>query len=448
MNIQKKNIALDIVIEGGTLLTMSASMDVVENPVIGIKDGRIEFVARKEDIHDTYIYTAETVIDASGSVIMPGLINTHTHLPMVCFRGLADDLPLMDWLNNHIFPAEARFVNREMVYAGSMLAIAEMILSGTTTFCDAYFYESSVARAAVDSGMRAVASQGFIDLPRQNDPVKITAIAEGFINKWQGMAPLIIPSLACHSPYTCSPETLVCIKEVAGKAGVTYNIHVSETKEEVAIIKERFGKRPVQHLRDLGILDALTMAVHCIWIDEEEIEILRACDVKVSHNPESSMKLAAGCAPIPILLKKGITVGLGTDGSASNNDLDMFREMDTAAKLHKLIQMDPTVMDAQTVLRMATIDGAKALGLEDRIGSIEAGKLADIILVDMRKPHLTPLYNYYSQLVYAASGADVNTSIIGGKVVMHERKLLNVDLPSIMQEVRKIAQAIADNFGG
>ena len=438
-------IGLDILIEGGTLLTMSDSMNIIENPAIGIRDGRIEFVVQKKDAYGERTYAAKTFLNAAGSVIMPGLINTHTHLPMVCFRGLADDLPLMDWLNNHIFPAEARFVTRDMVYAGSMLAIAEMILSGTTTFCDAYFYESSVARAAVDSGMRAVVSQGFIDLPNQNDPVKIVDIAEKFIDKWLGKTPLIIPSLACHSPYTCSSNTLAHIKDVARKKGVLYNIHVSETKEEVAIVKERFGKKPVQYLRDIDVLDDLTLAVHCIWLDDDEIEILHESDVKVSHNPESSMKLAAGCAPIPIMIKRGITVGLGTDGCASNNDMDMFREMGTAAKIHKVIQMDPTVMDAKTVLRMATISGAKVLGIEDQTGSIEPGKYADIIIVDMDKPHLTPLYNHYSQLVYAASGSDVKTSIIGGKVVMHERKLLQVDIPSIMREVRSIAKAIADN---
>jgi len=445
MDRHKENIDLDILIEGGTLLTMSDSMDVINNPIIGIKDGRLEFV-KVRDINGTNSYKAKEILNAAGSVIMPGLINTHTHLPMVCFRGLADDLPLMDWLNNHIFPAEARFVNRDMVYAGAMLAIAEMILSGTTTFCDAYFYESNVARAAVDSCMRAVASQGFIDLPNPNDPAKISDIAERFINKWQGKYPLIIPALACHSPYLCAPETLRRVKDVSRKAGMLFNLHVSETKEEVAIIKERFGKRPVQYLRDLNLLDDLTLAVHCNWLDEDEMEILCACDVKVSHNPESNMKLASGCAPVPIMIKKGITVGLGTDGCASNNDMDMFREMDTAAKIHKVIQMDPTVMDAKTVLRMATIDGAKALGLDDKIGSIESGKLADIIIIDMNKPHLTPLYNYYSHLVYAASGSDVNTSIIGGNIVMHDRKLLHVDLPSIIHEVRKIAQAIANNY--
>ena len=444
MDDTKDNNQFDIIIEGGTLLTMSETMDVIDNPVIGIRDGKIAFITRG-DIPEAHSYTAKKVLFAHGSLIMPGLINTHTHAPMVCFRGLADDLPLMDWLHNHIFPAESKFVTRDMVYAGAMLAIAEMILSGTTTFCDAYFYESEVARAAFDSGMRAIVSQGFIDFPKPTDPGKIADIAERFISKWQLKSPLIIPALACHSPYTCSPETLTSVKAAARRADVLYSVHVSETKEEVAIVRERFGKTPLQHLKDIDILDDRTLAVHCIWLEDYEIEMLHSLNVKVSHNPESSMKLAAGCAPIPIFIEKGIAVGLGTDGSASNNDLDMFREMGTAAKLHKVIQMDSTVMDAKTVLKMATINGAKALGLEDRIGSIEPGKCADLIIVDTKKPHLAPMHSYYSQLVYAASGADVKTSVIGGKIVMQDRKLPLVDLPSIMQEVRGIAKSIGAN---
>jgi 5-methylthioadenosine/S-adenosylhomocysteine deaminase len=444
MSDTKDNNQCDIIIEGGTLLTMSETMDVIDNPVIGIKDGKIAFI-KHGDIDGGNSCTAKEVLSAHGSLIMPGLINTHTHLPMVCFRGLADDLPLMDWLHNHIFPAESKFVTREMVYRGAMLAIAEMILSGTTTFCDAYFYESEVARAAFDSGMRAVVSQGFIDFPAPTAPEKIADIAARFISKWQTKSPLIIPALACHSPYACSPETLKSVKAAARKADVLYSIHLSETKDEVAIVRERFGKTPVQHLKDIDILDDRTLAVHCIWLENDEMDMLHSLNVKVSHNPESNMKLAAGCAPIPILIQKGIAVGLGTDGSASNNDLDMFGEMGTAAKLHKVIQMDSTVMDAKTVLKMATINGAKALGLEDRVGSIEPGKLADLIIVDTRKPHLAPMHSYYSQLVYAASGADVKTSIIGGRVVMHDRELLLVDLPSIMQDVRGIAKLIGAN---
>ena len=431
---------IDILITGGTLLTMSDSMDIIENPVIGIRGGKILFVEKG----GAFQHSANEIIDASGSVIMPGLVNTHTHLPMVCFRGLADDLPLMDWLNNYIFPVEKKYVNRKMVYYGSMLAIAEMILSGTTTFCDGYFYESSIVRAAVDTGMRAVPCMGFSDFftPDISDQSNNIRIAERFIEKWTGVSPLITPAVFCHAPYTCSPETLCAVKEISKNEGVFYHIHLAETKDEIKTIQEKYGRTPVRHLHHLGILDENTVAVHCNWVDEEEIKILADCGTKVSHNPESSMKLAAGVAPVPGMMDAGVTVGLGTDGCASNNDLDLLLEMNTAAKIHKVMSMDPTVMDAKTVSKMATLDGAKVLGLEDEIGSIEAGKCADIIILDMNKPHLTPIYNVYSHIVYAASGSDVSTVIINGKIVMRDRIVLNMDIQDIMKEVRKIAKKI------
>ena len=437
------NTVLDILISGGTTLTISQDMDIIENSRIGIKDGKILFVREKGN-HSPDC-RCEKFIDASGSLIMPGLVNTHTHLPMVCFRGLADDLPLMDWLNNHIFPAEARYVNSDMVYHGSMLAMAEMILSGTTTFCDAYFFESSVAKATIETGMRGVACQGFIDFPTPDNPNPSNKedIARTFIEKWTGVSPLVSPALVCHSPYTCSPETLTLIKGIAREHNLLFLIHLSETQEEVTLIRERYGTTPVRHLYNLGILDEKTVSAHCVWVDDEEIDILADCGVKVSHVPESNMKLAAGNAPIPRMLEKGITVSLGTDGCASNNDLDMFLEMDTTAKIHKVVEMDATVMDAETVLRMATIEGAKTLGMENSVGSIEEGKCADIIILDMKKPHLTPLYNSYSQVVYSATGADVTTSIINGQVVMEKRRLLTIDLPDIMEKVIIISQKIA-----
>lgn len=433
----------DVMITGGTLLTMSDAMEIIENPVIGIKDGVIAAV-RPDGNWQNIDGGAKEVIDAAGCIIMPGLVNTHTHLPMVCFRGMADDLSLMDWLQNHIFPAEARFVNKQMVYDGALLAMAEMILSGTTTFCDGYFFEGKIGQAALQAGMRAVISQGFIDFatPDNPDPSKNTAVAERFCANWGNASPLITTALFCHAPYTCSPETIINVKEAARKAGVLYLIHLLENKDEIETIMKRYGRKPVQHLQHLGVLDEQTIAVHCNWVDEEDMAVFADCGVKVSHNPESNMKLAAGIAPVPEMLKRGIGVGLGTDGSASNNDLDMFREMDTAAKIHKVTTFDPTVMSAQTVLKMATIGGARVLGLADRIGSIEVGKDADIILVDMNKPHLTPLYNCYSQMVYAASGADVKTSIIGGKIVMKDRQLLTIDIESAMENVRTIATEI------
>jgi 5-methylthioadenosine/S-adenosylhomocysteine deaminase len=433
----------DILITGGTLMTMSAGMEIIEDSIIGIKDGLIVKISQKKD-SGSNAFTAKETIDASGCIVMPGLVNTHTHLPMVCFRGMADDLPLMKWLNEHIFPAEARFVNKKMVYDGATLAMAEMILSGMTTFCDGYFFEDAITEAVSVAGMRAVVSQGFSDfiMPDKSSFEKMMAAAKRFVTRWQPHAPMITPAYFCHSPYTCSPATLVRVKEAAREAGILYLMHLLENKDEIDTILTRYGKSPVQHLLDLGVLDAQTVAVHCNWLTKEDIAVFADLGVKVSHNPESSMKLAAGVAPVPEMLRHGITVGIGTDGCASNNDLDMFREMDTAAKIHKVTLLDPTVMNAETVLKMATIDGAKVLGLDNLIGSIEAGKQADIVLVDMNQPHLTPLYNCYSQIVYAARGADVRTSIINGRIVMKDRQLRTIDLPTAMENVRKIAADI------
>jgi 5-methylthioadenosine/S-adenosylhomocysteine deaminase len=428
----------DLAISGGTLLTMSAKMEIIEDAVVGVKDGRITLVGKNRPV------AAQKIIDARGCLVLPGLVNTHTHLPMVCFRGLADDLPLMEWLTRHIFPMEARFVNKDMVYHGSLLAMAEMILSGTTTFCDGYFFENRIAEATKACGMRAVLSQGFADFATPDNPKfeKIMESADRFVKRWLPCAPMITPAFFCHSPYTCSPETLVNVKHAAREAGILYLIHLLENKDEMDTIEKRYGRKPVPHLLHLGVLDAQTIAVHCNWLSPEDLAIFADLGVRVSHNPVSSMKLASGVAPVPQMLKAGIAVGLGTDGAASNNDLDMFREMDAAAKIHKVTALDPTVMSAETVVKMATIGGARVLGLENLIGSIETGKQADIILVDMNQPHLTPLYNPYSQLVYAARGSDVITSIINGKIVMENRRLLTINLPQTMDQVRKIADHI------
>lgn len=428
----------DMVIQGGMLLTMSAKMEIVEDAMIGIKDGRITLVDKSRPLQ------AGKIIDAAGCLILPGLVNTHTHLPMVCFRGMADDLTLMEWLTHHIFPAEARFVNKKMVYEGSVLAIAEMILSGTTTFCDGYFFENQIAEAVQACGMRAVVSQGFADFATPDNPKfeKMMDAANRFVKRWISHAPMITPAFFCHSPYTCSPQTLVNVKRAAREAGLLYLTHLLENKDEMDTIEKRYGKKPVRHLLDLGVLDHQTIAVHCNWLSPEDMSIFADLGVSVSHNPVSSMKLAAGVAPIPQMLEKGITIGLGTDGAASNNALDMFREMDTAAKIHKVTTLNPTVMSAEAVVRMATIGGARVLGMENLIGSIEVGKQADIIIVDMNQPHLTPLYNPYSQLVYAARGADVKTSIINGQVIMEERRLLTIDPAQAMDNVRKIAAHI------
>lgn len=434
---------LDLLITGGTLLTMEEPARIVEEPMIGIRDGKVLFVKEGPQAAGTDP-DADERIDASGCLVMPGLVNTHTHLPMALFRGFADDLPLMKWLNDCIFPAEKRFINRDTVYAGSMLAIAEMILSGTTTFCDGYFFEGEVARAAIACGMRGVLAQGFIDFPSPDRPdtARHREHAERFVGEWRDRSPLITPSLICHSPYTCSPDTLRTIKAVAADAATTFQIHLSETREEVALLQSKYGKKPVRHLHDLGLLDEGTIAAHCIWLTDDELDILAASGAKVAHDPESNMKLGAGVSPVPGMLSRGIDVGLGTDGCASNNNLDLFGEMAMCAKLHKVFSEDPTLLPAEKVVAMATIGGARVLGMADRIGSIAPGKCADIIVVDLNKPHLTPLYRPYSQLVYAVSGSDVSTAIIGGRVVMRDRRLLTIDIGEVMAEVRRIAASI------
>jgi len=437
---------IDILITGGTLLTLSGSMDVIEDAVVGISGGTIRFACPRVEAPAS---SPVETIDAAGCAVMPGLVNTHTHLPMTCFRGLADDLPLMEWLHDHMFPAEAKHVNREMIYRGALLGMAEMIRSGTTTCCDSYFYESHVVQAAVDAGVRIVAGHGFIDFspPDVEELRKKTAAAEKFIAKWQPLSPMVSPSLFCHSAYTCATETLQTVKRIADEASVPFMMHLSETKEEVDLIGTRYGLRPVHYLEKIGVLGGKSAAIHCVWLDEGEMDLLAASGTGVCHCPESNMKLASGIARIPDLVNRGVAVGLGTDGCASNNDLDMLLELDTMAKLHKVSTMNPTVMDAATALKIATIGGARVLNLQHLIGSVEPGKRADLIVLDMKKAHLTPLYHLYSQIVYACRGNDVRDVIIDGKVVMRNRMLLTLDVQKAMEGVREIAERVMKTEG-
>jgi 5-methylthioadenosine/S-adenosylhomocysteine deaminase len=433
----------DLLIKGGTILTMNPQFEVIEDGSIAIQGNRIIGIGDKNDPEMDSLIARET-IDASDSLILPGLINCHTHAAMSCFRGMADDLPLNEWLTQYIFPAEAKFVTKETVYFGTLLSCMEMVRSGTTTFCDGYFFEAEAARATKDIGMRATMGEGILNLPTPDvkDPSKSILNAERFIENWQGDE-LITPTLFCHSLYTCSPDTLKEAKEVTHRFNLPLLIHLSETQEEVRESLKRFGKRPVAYLDNLGLLDEQLVASHMIWVDKEEIELLQRKGVKVVHNPESNMKLASGVALIPAFLSKGITVGLGTDGCASNNNLDLFQEMGMAARLHKVIFNDPTILDAKTTFMLTTINAAKVLGMDD-IGSLEVGKKADIIIINLNQPHLVPLYNPYSHVVYAASGADVTASIINGRVIMKDREILTVDEEEIMEEVRKIARGVKE----
>jgi 5-methylthioadenosine/S-adenosylhomocysteine deaminase len=385
-------------------------------------------------------WTSREVIEASGFLVMPGLVNTHTHAAMTLFRGLADDLPLRSWLEDHIFPAEARIIDAETVYRGSLLACAEMIRSGTTTFADGYFCLEGTARAVQEAGLRAVLAHGIIDFPAPGvpDPADNIATVRRFIDRWAGVSELIRPGVFPHAAYTCSPATLKQAKGLARGYGLPLFIHLAETREEVDRVRQISGASPVRFLRDLDLLDSRTVAVHANWLEAEELDLLAETRTGVSHCPESNLKLAAGVAPVAEMLERGIRVGLGTDGCASNNDLDLLREMGTAARLHKVTRRDPALLSAPFLVRLATIAGAGILGLEKEIGSLEVGKQADLILVDLDRPHLTPLYNPYSHLVYAACGADVDTVFIAGRMVMRGRELLTLDWGEIRDRVKRI----------
>lgn len=436
--------AVDIIIRNGWLLTMAPDSRVIKKGAVAVRGDSI-VAAGPQDVLGAR-YKPWKTIDACGGIIMPGLVNVHTHAAMTCFRGLADDLPLMTWLNEYIFPAEAKLTS-DAVYQGALLACAEMILSGTTTFCDMYLFEDSVARAAKEAGMRAVVGEVLYDFPSPNygpmeEGLKYT---EALIDRWRD-DPLINIAVEPHSAYLCSPDLLKRVKAIADRNGVPVVIHLSESEKEVDQIREKYGKTPVEHLAEIGFLNPGVIAAHCVALSKNDIRLLREFGVKVAHNPESNMKLASGISPVPELLKHGITVGIGTDGCASNNNLDLLQEMDTAAKLHKVNRLDPTVMDAPTVVRMATFDGARVLGLQDLIGSLEPGKKADIIVIDTRQPHLTPMYDVYSHLVYAVSGHDVVTSIVNGKVLMENRVLTTLDQDAVIEGVNRIAERVVSKI--
>ncbi len=429
----------DIVITNGIVVTQDDSGAIVENGSVCVSEDRISYVGNAGSID---ILGAGRVMDAAGGIIMPGLINTHTHAAMTCFRGLADDMELMDWLNNYILPAEAR-LDYETVYTGAKLACAEMMLSGTTCFSDMYLFEDAVAEAAHAAGMRAVVGEVLYDFDSPN----YGPIDNGFeytrhlIEKWRE-DPLVTIAVEPHSPYLCAPDLLERAAAMAEKYDIPLIIHLAESKQERATILERYGKSPVAHLAGIGALSPRVLACHCVDVDETDIELLSRWGVKVSHNPESNMKLASGVAPVPAMMEAGICVGLGTDGPASNNNLDMFMEMDTAAKIHKAILLDPTVMNARTVLAMATRNAARALGLENETGSLEIGKKADIIVVETNKPHMTPMYDVVSHLVYSASGSDVATVLINGRLVVENKRLLAFDVHEAMAAMGKAADKI------
>jgi len=430
----------DILITDTLLLPDPGKNTLIPNACIAIGKDRILYGGPMEKYGGR---RAGHTINGCGMLTMPGLVNLHGHAPMTLFRGLADDLELTDWLANHIFPAEANHVTPEMVYWCSTLAAAEMILSGTTTTADGYFFETEVARAFADVGFRAVTAQGIIDFPAPGviEPKNNIEAATSFLKKWRGKNPLIKPALFAHSPYTCGNATLQRAKQLAREHNVQLYIHVAETEHEISMIQKPLGRTPIQHLQALGILDPKTICIHCVWADNDDMGILAGQESPVVLCPQSNLKLASGMADLPAMLAHGIRVGLGTDGCASNNSLDMFQEVDVCAKVQKLHTLDPVAVPAKKILAMATSGGASISEFPGHTGLIEPGRPADIILLDMRQPHLTPLRSP-ELLVYAASGADVRTVIIDGRIVLEQGKLLTMDINEILDRVRCMALAL------
>ncbi len=400
-----------------------------------IENDKIIEIGNKIDFN-----SADKIINAENKILMPGMVNTHTHLSMTLLRGLADDLPLDTWLNEHIWPMESH-LNGDYCYAGALLACVEMIKSGTTTFNDMYFFMDDVARAVDESGLRGVLSHGMIDLGDEEKRKAEFKESKRLIEKCHDTAEgRITVAFGPHSPYTCSKELLEGVRKEANKFSNHIHIHIAETEYEVQQVIEAHGKRPFEYLDEIGLLGKDVLAAHAVHLSPAEIEIVKKRGVKLSHNPASNMKLASGVSPVNEMLKKGICVSLGTDGAASNNNLDMLEEMKLAALLQKIHNMDPTYLNAQQTFEMATVNGADALGMKKNIGTIEVGKKADMILLDIKAPHLTPFRHPLSHLVYSARGSDVNTTICNGNILMENREVLSIPEAQIIKMAQNAAE--------
>ncbi len=433
---------VDLIVSGGIIVTMDADRHVLENGAIAVKGDTITAIGPAAEVDASY--TSARRIDARGKLVLPGLINGHTHSAMTLLRGLKDDVTLDEWLTRFIFPAEARNVNEDFVRWGTRLAALEMIRGGTTTFVDMYYFEDAVAQEAKSAGLRGVLGETVIDFPAPDNKTTAAMLSytENFLRKWQG-DPLIHAAIAPHSIYLCSEKTLRDACALARKYHAHILIHVAETKKERDDSLAKNQLSPVAYLDRMGLLGPDVLAAHCIWVDESDRRILAEKQVGCVHNPSSNMMLSSGVAPVAEMRAQGVRVGLGTDGPAgSNNDLDMMEEMDLAAKLQKVSKTDPRALGAKDSLAMATIEGARALHMEVEIGSLEPGKKADLIVLGLEAPHAVPLYDVYSQIVYALKTSDVETVVIGGRVVLQGGKVLTLNEAEVIAKAREYAKKV------
>lgn len=434
---------VDLLITGGAVVTMDGERRVIDDGFVAIRGERIVEVGDAAQLK-VKNYRAKQTIDARGKVVLPGLINTHTHIPMTLFRGIADDLNLQDWLTKYIFPAEAKNVTRDFVVAGTRLGLAEMIRGGTTTYADMYYFEDAIAEETKKAGVRGVLGETVIDFPVPDNKTWAEAMnySEKFLQRWKGDS-LITAAIAPHAPYTVNTAHLNEVRALAERLDAPILIHLAEAPTETEFMAKTYNSRPATYLEKINFLSPRVLAAHVVHVNDEEIALLKRREVGVGHCPQSNMKLASGTAPVPAMLKAGLRLGLGTDGAASNHDLSMWEEMDSAAKLHKLIANDPTVVPALQALEMATIGGARAIHLEKEIGSLEAGKRADMIVVDLNAPHLTPVYTFYSHLVYAAKASDVTDTIVNGRVLMRNRRLLTLNEEAVKAAAREYQKRVS-----
>jgi 5-methylthioadenosine/S-adenosylhomocysteine deaminase len=433
---------VDMVVAGGTVVTMNAERRIIEDGAVAINGDTIVAAGSRANIEAKY--TAAQTINAGGKLALPGFINGHTHVPMTLLRGLRDDVRLDEWLRKYIFAAEAKNVTEEFVRWGTRLAAAEQIRGGVTTFADMYYFEDAIAEETKAAGMRGVLGETILDFPAPDNKSNAAMLGytEKFLKRWQGDA-LIHAAVAPHSIYTCSQKTLQDTAALARKYSAPILIHVAEMKKELDDSRAKNGTTPVQYLDRIGVLGPEVLAAHCIWLDEADRKILAQRQVGCVHNPSSNMMLASGVAPVIEERAAGVAVGLGTDSPAgSNNDLGFMEEMDLAAKLQKITKMDPQALGAKAVVEMGTIEGARALHMEKEIGSLEAGKRADLILLGLDAPNAVPMYDVYAQLAYALKGSDVETVIIGGRVVMRYKKLLTVDEPTVIAKAREFKNKV------